>query len=276
MSKKLFAFDIDGTLLNDDKNVLDSTKKAISKLLENNHVVCLSTGRTPIQTCDIVSELNLKHFIIGSGGACYHDLSKNKTTILAEEIDKKDLEIMWNTAQELKREINFNNGSKYWRVYFGKDLLSEVKDPKYFIGGTSKKPIYDDKDEAFKALMNEKIIQISIKVESDKIETVKNLIHNKFSDDIHFHITSQVYFEISKNNINKSNAIQKIQKLYDISDEDVYCFGDSDNDYEMIKNCKNGIAMGNATPKIKNIAKKIIKNNNDNAIFDFLREQKLI
>lgn len=41
MERKLFAFDIDGTLLNSEKKALDSTREALAKLREQGHLVTL-------------------------------------------------------------------------------------------------------------------------------------------------------------------------------------------------------------------------------------------
>ncbi len=276
MQQKLFAFDVDGTLVDNKKNVLDSTKKAIKSLINKNHVVCLCTGRTPIQTFDIADELGLKHFIIGSGGAVIYNIENEQTTNIAETLDKKDLQLMWDFAKKYKRELGFNNGLKFWRVYFGEDINKDIDDEKFFRGGTSRNPIYDDIEKAKEALFSEKIIQAAIKLESYKLLDLQKEIKPLLSKDVHHHITSEVYFEISRKNIHKFYAIEKIQKELNILNENTYCFGDSDNDYEMIKFSGNGIAMGNATLKIREIADKIIGDNNNDSIYEFLLEQKLI
>lgn len=276
IDKCLFAFDVDGTLLNDRKNVLNSTRKSIDSLLEKGHVVCLATGRTPIQTIDLVHELNLKHFIIGSGGATIYNISENKLDLICNPLSKKDLITMWKIAKKFKRELGFNDGSKLWRVYFGNNPSKEINDELFFRGGTSKNPIYDPIKNAKKKLLSENIIQVSLKMESSKIEENKKEISKKLSNNVDYHITSQVYFEVSQKGINKFNAIKFLENLLNIKNENTYCFGDSHNDFEMIKYSGNGIAMGNAIDEIKNIAKYTIGNNNSDSIFNFLLEQKLI
>lgn len=275
-NKKLFAFDVDGTLLNDQKNVLDSTKKAIQLLIQKGNVVCLSTGRTPVQTIDLISMLNLKHFVIGSGGATIYDLESRTSEILCDKIPDKDLQLMWEYAKKYQRELGFNNGIKFWRSYFGKDPHQEINDWKFFYGGTSANPIYDPIEESAKAFYKENIIQAAIKLESSKIPELIRDLKPLLSDEVDLHITSGVYFEIGPKNINKYNAIKLMQQKYNILNEDTYCFGDSDNDYEMIKYSGNGVAMGNAIDEIKNIAKYVIENNNTDAIYNFLLSKKLI
>ena len=44
---------------------------------------------------------------------------------------------------QYKRELIWNNGEKLYRVYFGKDPISEIKEEKYFFGGSHINPKYD-------------------------------------------------------------------------------------------------------------------------------------
>ena len=47
MEKQLIFFDIDGTLLDDDKKLPESTKYAVQRLKELGHEVAIATGRSP-------------------------------------------------------------------------------------------------------------------------------------------------------------------------------------------------------------------------------------
>ena len=48
MEKQLIFFDIDGTLLDDDKKLPESTKYAVQRLKELGHEVAIATGRSAI------------------------------------------------------------------------------------------------------------------------------------------------------------------------------------------------------------------------------------
>ena len=54
MERKLFAFDIDGTLLNSEKKALDSTREALAKLREQGHLVTLATGRSRYMAQEVI------------------------------------------------------------------------------------------------------------------------------------------------------------------------------------------------------------------------------
>lgn len=275
---KLFIFDIDGTLLNDNKKINDSTKKAIKQLLAQNNKVILCTGRTPIQAQGVIKELNLQDYIIGNNGACWLNLKDNSCWKSNHTIPSQTRKLFYKIAKKLKRELLFSDGFKYWRVYFGNNSKQDINDPLYFIGGTSKEPIYDDWNKIKKIYFRSKeIVQVSIKMESKLLPQYLSIVKEKSKEDIEILETSRVYIQALNINNNKWNGIKEILKKENIvNKENIYCFGDSDNDLSMIKNCANGIVMGNACDKPKQHAKEIIGNNNEDAIFNFLKSKKLI
>lgn len=278
LDMKLFVFDIDGTLLNDQKKINDSTKKAIELLHKQNHKVVLCTGRTPIQAHEIIKELKLKDYLIGNNGACWLNLSDNSTWKSNHTIPYKTRKLFYKIAKKLNRELLFSDGFKYWRVYFGNNPKSEIKDELYFIGGTSKEPIYDDWKQIKKIFFKSKdIVQVSVKMESTLLPQYLSIVKERSDNDIEIFETSRVYIQALNINNNKWNGIQEIlKKENQINEKDIYCFGDSDNDLSMIRNCVNGIAMGNACEVLKQHAKEIIGNNNDDSIYEFLKSKKLI
>ncbi|MNP14241.1 putative phosphatase [compost metagenome] len=61
-----------------------------------------------------------------------------------------------------------------------------------------------------------------------------------------------------------------------ISKEDTFAFGDAQNDIEMIKLVKHGIAMGNGTDEIKSIAYYVTDAVNNDGIAKALKKFKAI
>lgn len=275
-TQKIFVFDIDGTLVNDNKQILDSTKEAIKQLMDNNHIVILNTGRTAIQTKQIMDELNLKDYLVGNNGTSCYDI-KNNSYILSENIiDKKTKKVFYKRAKELKRELIFSNGIKFWRVYFGKNPLEEIKDPKYFIGGSSKLPIYDDWKKAKKDFFKERLVLVTLKVETSLLEQEMNYFKSVIDDKYSIYETSRVYIQASNKNNDKWTGLKILIDKNNWDVNDIYCFGDSENDFSMIKNCPNGVAMENSEQYLKDVAKYTIGNNNQDSIYNFLKKMGYI
>ncbi|TFG83945.1 MAG: HAD-IIB family hydrolase [Erysipelotrichales bacterium] len=100
--------------------------------------------------------------------------------------------------------------------------------------------------------MHEEINKISIYAKNDEdLDLIEAQYANSFNV-ITYPTTSSC--EIIGNGINKASGIQHVLNHFGGDLQDCFAVGDSMNDYEMIQACGVGIAMGNADPKVKNVA----------------------
>ncbi|HLO11993.1 MAG TPA: HAD-IIB family hydrolase, partial [Pseudoneobacillus sp.] len=65
--KKIVFFDIDGTLLDHEKNLPASTKKALQLLKDNGVFVAIATGRAPFMFTGLREELEIDSFVSFNG-----------------------------------------------------------------------------------------------------------------------------------------------------------------------------------------------------------------
>ena len=65
--KKIVFFDIDGTLLDHEKKLPDSTKKALKLLKENGVFVAIATGRAPFMFEGLREELDIDSYVSFNG-----------------------------------------------------------------------------------------------------------------------------------------------------------------------------------------------------------------
>ena len=72
--------------------------------------------------------------------------------------------------------------------------------------------------------------------------------------------------EINYGHASKGNAVKALIDKYNISEKELICIGDNENDMSMIELAGLGIAMGNAIPKIKNIADYITDTNRNDGV----------
>ncbi len=67
-------------------------------------------------------------------------------------------------------------------------------------------------------------------------------------------VSGHNWLDIMNKNINKGNALEKLQEALDISPYQTMAFGDYMNDIEMLRNSKYSYAMKNAHPSVKEAA----------------------
>ena len=103
MNRKFFAFDIDGTLLDSNKQPLDSTLKALDLLRDAGHFVTVATGRSRFHAQDIIRSLSFDNYILCNGAAAF--LSHQQ--VYKNLLDETQLAAFVAEAQELGIDTAF-------------------------------------------------------------------------------------------------------------------------------------------------------------------------
>ena len=101
MEVKAVFFDIDGTLVNDSKSVLKSTKEAIKIVKDQGVLVGVATGRGPFFVKELMDDLDLDFAVTYNGQYIF-----NKDRVLfASPIDKGSLRQIISYAKANQKEI---------------------------------------------------------------------------------------------------------------------------------------------------------------------------
>ena len=74
------------------------------------------------------------------------------------------------------------------------------------------------------------------------------------------------FLEILNRNANKGAGIGLLSKKLGINQDEVICVGDAGNDKHMIEYAGLGVAMGNATDEIKEIANYVTSTNDEDGV----------
>ena len=74
----------------------------------------------------------------------------------------------------------------------------------------------------------------------------------------------------------KSSGIDIICKMFDVDPKETMGFGDGENDISMLKKCGVGIAMGNATDELKQMADYITEGVDEDGIYNALTKYGVI
>ncbi|CAM9110458.1 YcsE-related riboflavin metabolism phosphatase [Mycoplasma marinum] len=239
---KIFAFDIDGTLLPfEQKNLDQEIVLMFKRLKEQGKTNVLITGRDFVTIGDMINTPHVDYFI-GANGAFIFDL-KTKELVFEKYIEHGDLVKL----QEFCKEHDFNYSITTEKAIYFKDK-TKCKDNWF----------WDDFYEIIKPvnhedMLNERIHQVNIDVLADiEKATLVNYIDDLPNIDVNT-VWERGLF-IGPEDINKAFGLKELGKITDISIEHMMAFGDSDNDIPMLKEVGCGIAMGDAKGDIKAIA----------------------
>ena len=246
--QSVIFFDIDGTLLNHDKELPASTKEAIFKLKEKGHIVAIATGRAPFMYKELREELDIHTFVSYNGqyvmleGEVLYTNPLNIASLekLTEAALLNDHPVVFMDHEDMKANV-------LEHAYI-KESIQTLKinhfpthDPSYYKGR-----------ELYQTLL------FCAEGEEKQYEEV----YEDF-DFIRWHPLS---VDILPSGGSKAKGIEKIVQKLEIPEERIYAFGDGLNDMEMLATIKNSVAMGNAVEEVKEVAKYVTKSVEDNGI----------
>ncbi len=273
-NKKAFVFDLDGTLLNSNKEIFPENIKAINDAIDAGHYVGIITGRNFSQIKPYLEPLaKVQYFVVLNGGAIYDNFSK-ELKFLSQPLDKVLINDIISTAQAIKREVQFSNYDRLYRVYFGKNIREDITEEGFFKDAT-KNPQYDNWEEV-KHLIDGPIIRIAIRCEKLYRKDILKELQTKYegSDICHITESSNAYVECDPVGVSKFNTLELIVKQHwnNIDLDNIYAFGDTENDLSVLSQLKNSVAMGNASAHIKSVCTHVIDTNNTLAIAEFIKQ----
>lgn len=285
---KLIAIDLDGTLLNSYGEITKENREAIRKVIENGAKVVLTSGRTSSAIENFASETGANEYMISGNGAAIYDFQNHKTIYNQYLTKEKVLEII-KVCEE---------NSMYYNVYTERSVITKTLNYNtlYYHSENQKKPeekqtkidIVENIPNYINKLDDKNFLKITVCDKDDSIfkGIITTLKKDKNIDVLDVsHMSRKVirygteelqieyyYTEITNKNVNKWNALEFLMKQYEIKPEEVMTIGDNMNDIEMIQNAGLGVAMGNSSPRVKEIADVVTLSNDENGVAEVLKK----
>jgi len=257
MGRPIVFFDIDGTLLNENKEILASTRIAIRELQRQGVYTAIATGRTPILFEDIRQSLGIDSYVALNGQYVVFE----GQVIYDNPIPQEDL-------KELQSEMILHK-HPYAHVSHDDFRSSEADHPFVQDSFGDTKIKYPEVDPTF--YLHAPIYQSIVFCEAEKrSHYIERFPHFTF---LPWHTYA---VDILPKGCSKAIGISKMLEHGSFELADSYAFGDNNNDLEMLTLVGTGVAMGNALPETKAAADMITTSCNDDGIYHGLVKLGLI
>lgn len=245
---KIVFLDIDGTLVNREKVVSDTTKQAIKKLKQNGLQVVLATGRPPYHFGYIAEELDISSFVAFNGAYVCHD----GELVHATPLDRDALGKLVKLAKENGHPLIFSNHEKA--------VSNELDHPEVLESYHSLK--LDYRPECQPDFWRETdLYQAMLYCKAHEERAYQQAIP-EFSF-VRWHPLSM---DVMPARGSKATGIQAMLDHLGLSPNEAVAFGDGLNDREMLTYVGMGVAMGNAHEEIKPYAKMVTKTNDEDGV----------
>ncbi|MBA2795845.1 Cof-type HAD-IIB family hydrolase [Streptococcus porcinus] len=279
MTIKAVFFDIDGTLLNDRKNVQKTTQQAIQSLKKQGIMVGLATSRGPGFVQPFLENFGLDFAVTYNG---QYILTRDKI-LYQNQLPKSLIYRVIRYASDKKKEVSLGTASglagsriiDMGTSQFGQVVSSIVpRGMVTTVESSFKNLIRRVKPQSFNNLvtiMREPIYQIVMVASAQETTEIKE----KFP---HVKITRSSPYSIDLISVDQSKikGIERLGEMFGFELSEVMAFGDSDNDIEMLNGVGVGVAMGNADDLLKAGASFVTASNNNGGISKALAHYGLI
>jgi Cof subfamily protein (haloacid dehalogenase superfamily) len=257
---KLIAIDVDGTLLNEKKELSIETAEAIQYAQSKGVDVTISTGRSISGIIDYVKKLNINLPLITFNGAKVIE-PITEEVVYSRLLDYDDSVKLIELSDKVGIDYLVWAGNKL----FSRKLSEPVKD--YSLRYNCPAHIVEDFTEALEYGITKFLWFSTI----EEIEGVKAKVEGKVPTTVSYFTSRPDFLEFINAKVSKGVALSQLAEQLGYKQEEVIAIGDGENDLEMIQYAGLGVAMGNAKQIVKDNADMVTLDNNNNGVAEVIR-----
>lgn len=269
MNRKLLFLDLDGTLLDDRKQITPGNQQALDRALEAGHGVIITTGRPLKSAMDQAHKLGLDKpgcYLIAYNGAVVYDWT-TREQIFSRTLAMDTVDRVFRMARELDVHV---------QTYDTWDILVE--------------PAYDNAavrrycglinmthrvvDRIPDSLTEEPVKVLIVDYDAGPdLKAAENWLRENLSHITDCFFSCDAYLEVVPKGMNKGDAVRRMCAMLSIPIENAVAVGDAANDLTMIAAAGTGVAMANGTGEVKAIADYItLRDNNHDGIAEVVEK----
>lgn len=245
---KMIALDMDGTLLNSQKEISKQSLEAINKAFDAGKEVILCTGRCVPELEEYIRQIPRLRYIVGISGALVYDLQEEKS-IYINKIQDNMIEKILETVKNQDIMVHF----------LGEKSLvqrSQMESMEYYQMGRYSglfQHVATPVEDIFEYYRKQKPQVMKVNLYHPNPQD-REKTREKFSGEkLVFINAEKASLELSAEGTTKGTGLCKLCEYLAISLEQVIAVGDADNDLDVLSKAGLSIAMGNANESVKNI-----------------------
>ena len=268
---KLVALDLDGTLLDPKSEVNEACKEAIRLADHAGIEIVISTGRPYSGILpEYMENLPIRYCITTNGAAVYK--RKGRELLYSQCLDNEQIAKVCEFLMTRHTHFDVFIGGDGYAARQKVPIIDELDMPpalKYYLNDTRQ---HVDDIVSFVRSSKEPVQKVTMNFPPSVLTTDREEVREKLGSDPAFRLVSGGYnnLEITRYDVAKSKALYFLCDYLGIPRDASAAVGDSENDLDIIRAAGLGVAMGNATPEVKDAADIIIEDNAHDGVALFL------
>ena len=258
---KLVAIDMDGTLLNSKKELLEETKQYFKDFhkKETETLLVLCTGRPETGIRPYLKDLGYleeNHYIISQNGANIYE-SRTGKRVMDAFLDSAAIQ-KWIELGKKHGISVMGAGVDYYYCFDQEPTEWMEFDVKLVSGKLKRIPT--------KESLNTDFYKILLMGDEEQLNEFETFIPQEWRDEFYV-VRSQKYLvEVLPKGVNKAFGLEKLAQKLNILPSEIAAIGDAANDVEMLEYAGLAIAMGNASEEVKAISDIVTDTNENNGV----------
>lgn len=270
---KLIAFDLDGSFLDDEKNIPEKNIRALEAASKRG-IVCLpATGRLASGIPKEVFSLPGVRYVLVSNGATVYDIETKQAVYRAELSPETGMDL----CDYMDRLPVIYDCFQWERGYMSRDMYRRV--PEFFVDMpvlmkyvlAIRRPVDDLRQTLRRRWQPMQKMQMFYLPEDMELRRRQlELMPGVFPE---LKISSSVpnNIEINAGGADKWQAINALCEYLGIDAENTVCFGDASNDISMLRGAGMGFAMRNGEEEVKAAARAVtVVGNNEGGVGEMI------
>lgn len=266
----MLAIDLDGTLLDSNKEISQENRKYIKCAVEKGLKVLICSGRIYAGAKVFAEQLALEGPLIVCNGAEIRDVKTDEvyySSMLSKEDCLKVVDLLHNEGIYFHTYIDdvmYAEKLDYAALYYmikSKDLRSDFR--------IDVKVVESVRDVVVKSSENpSKIVVMSSKLED--LNRVRKFVEKV--DTIEVVSSNYDNFEVLNRGVSKGKALEIISRMFSVKREEIIAIGDNENDCSMLEYAGFSVAMGNAEERVKNICNFVTLSNDEDGVAQVIKK----
>lgn len=261
----IIALDLDGTLLDSDKNLSAVNLAALQRAADAGIHIVPTTGRFFGAMPECIRQLPFLRYAITINGACVEDVKTGEVIYSAE--------LPWQQAVELMEVLDtlpviydcFQDNCA-WMTEKQKELIDETAPNEHY-----RKMLHELRQPVpeLKAFLKERKKGVQkVQFFTNDLELRAKLLQELPQRFEGLAVSSSVSnnLEINQAHATKGEALAALARHLSLPEDATLSFGDGLNDISMLRSAGVGVAMANAAPECKEAADWVTLSNDENGV----------
>lgn len=271
MKKMLIAIDLDGTLLRNDGTISEENRMAVTRAIENGHMVVLATGRGYRNSRYVLEKFPVFPYYINANGTTITQ-GCPENILFTNNIPYEIGSSIYKTAREYPTFIELYHGLDAYDSYQGCDNLKICGKMEAYRKQLWETNVHMKEEELDRFVLDERHLLSKFHIVCITLEEKYELMDRLAQIPGVYPISTESNnIEIADAHWSKKDALVWLCEKTGFAKEDVVMIGDSANDYESICWAGTGIAVANAAPKVLESADYITGTNEEHGVAQALR-----